>query len=339
MSGDRPLVLIDPDPRHRAMILTDEAWSELQAMADVVAWWDGGRMPDAMVDAQLPRVAIVIGQTHLPRERLERAPQLRAVINVKGNWEPFVDYVACQARGIPVLSIAPAMAPAVAEWSLGAAIDLLRGITRADQAFRAGQDRYGIRGNERSKSLFGARVGLVGYGNLGRALRPLLAPFGCEVVVHDLFLPAGFLAEQDCRAVAIDELLKDSEVIFILAGVTVENEGFLSAEKLGLVRADASVVLASRAEVVDFRALIDMAEAGRFRAAIDVFPVEPVPPDDPVRRTDKILLSSHRAGGIWPSYRRISAMMMDDLRLILRGLPPVRLQRTEPALAATARSR
>ena len=52
MSGDRPLVLIDPDPRNCAMILTGEAWSELQAMADVVAWWEGGRMPDAMVEAR-----------------------------------------------------------------------------------------------------------------------------------------------------------------------------------------------------------------------------------------------------------------------------------------------
>ncbi len=339
MSSGRPLVLIDPDPRDRAMILTDEAWDELHGLARVVAWLEGGRMPDAVVEEHLDQVTVIIGQTHLPAERIERASGLRAVINVKGNWEPTVDYAFCRARGIEVLSTAPAMGQAVAEWALGAAIDLGRGITPADRLFRAGEERYGIRGNGAAKSLFGARVGLVGYGNLGRALRPLLAPFGCEVMVHDPWLPAGWLAEQGCRPAPLDEVLEEAAFLFLLAGVTTENEGFLSRERLGLIAEDACVVLASRAEIVDFEAFVALAEAGHFRAAIDVFPIEPVPPHDPVRHTSHILLSSHRAGGIWHSYRRMSSMLMDDLRLILAGLPPVRLQRAEPRQAAMMRSR
>ncbi|HMR33689.1 MAG TPA: hypothetical protein PKA13_19675 [Geminicoccaceae bacterium] len=58
-----------------------------------------------------------------------------------------------------------------------------------------------------------------------------------------------------------------------------------------------------------------------------------------IRQTHKLLLSSHRAGGTWHSYGRISAMMMDDVRLMLAGLPPVRLQRAEPRLAVMMRSR
>ncbi len=336
---EKPLILIDPDPRNRAMILADDAWAELNRIARVIAWFEGGRMPREMVEAHLPETTIIIGQTHLDAADIERASKLRAVINVKGNWEPTLDYAACQAKGIHVLSIAPAMAQAVAEWSLGAAIDLGRGISRADRDFRTGSERYGIRGNADAISLYGATVGLIGYGNLGRALRPLLAPFGCEILVHDPWLPAGWLAEQGARAVPLDEALSAAKFLFLLAGVTTENEGFLGAANLAKIRDDACVILASRAEIVDLAVLTELAEAGKFRAAVDVFPEEPVPLDHPIRNTQELLLSSHRAGGTWHSYGRISAMMMDDVRLVLQGLPPVRLQRAEAKLAAMMRSR
>ena len=339
MTDDLPLVLIDPAPRTRAMILSDEALSELQERARVVAWWNGDRMPDALIDEHLAEAAVIIGQTALSAERIARARKLRAVINVKGNWEPGFDYQACQARGIYVLSIAPAMAPAVAEWCLGAAIDLGRGITAADRSFHDGGERYGIRGNEDAVSLFGATVGLVGYGNLGRALRPLLAPFRCEVLACDPWLPPGFLAEEGCRAAGLNEVLNVSTFLFLLAGVTTENQGFLDRAHLLRIREDGCVVLASRAEILDFDAFVSLAEEGRFRAAIDVFPEEPVPRDHPVRATRGILLSAHRAGGIRASYRRICDMMMEDVRLILAGLAPVRLQRAEPRQAALMRSR
>jgi phosphoglycerate dehydrogenase-like enzyme len=128
-------------------------------------------------------------------------------------------------------------------------------------------------------------------------------------------------------------------VLFVLAGVTTENEGFLGRDELLRIREDAAVVLVSRAEVVDFAAFCELAQQGRFRAAVDVFPEEPVPADDPVRACDRILFSSHRAGGIPSSYARICEIMMDDIDLILRGLPPVRLQRAWARTAAVARSR
>ncbi len=91
--------------------------------------------------------------------------------------------------------------------------------------------------------------------------------------------------------------------------------------------------------MVDFDALVEMAGQGRFRAAIDVYPEEPVPADAPCRTTPDVLYSAHLAGGIEPSYARIRDMMMDDIRQILAGLPPLRMQKAEPRQAAMARSR
>lgn len=336
--SDKALALVDPTPRAPWMIFTERDRARLETRLEIVLH-EGGPMPDALVEHHLPRTTFLLGQIPLPAERLERAPELRAVINVEGNWKPNVDYEACRRRGIWVLSVAPAMAPAVAEMCLALALDLARGITPADRAFRRGEEAYGILGNLNAFLLHGKPIGLVGFGNLGRALRPLLAPFGGRVRVHDPWLPPGLLREHDCEAASLDEVLRTSRVLFILAGVTAENRGFLGRRELESIAEDAAVVLASRAAVVDFDAFVELAQAGRFRAAIDVFPREPVPEDDPLRGCDQILLSPHRAGGMRESYARISEMIAEDLELMLEGLPPVRLQRADARTAGAGRSR
>jgi phosphoglycerate dehydrogenase-like enzyme len=334
----RPLILIDAAPRSKDMIFSGDAEARLKALADIVEHYDG-RMPDPIVDAHLSRADVIVGQTPMDAHRLARAERLKAIINVKGNWEPVIDYAEAHRRGIQVLSIAPAMAPAVAEMCVGLAIALGRGIARNDKLFRAGGESYGIRGNGDAVSLYDADVGFIGYGNLGRALRPLLEPFRCRVGVYDPWLTPGYLTTEGCHAAGLDDVLAQSRFLFILAGVHAENEGFLDRAKLARIRPDACVVLTSRAEVTEFHAFVELAEAGRFRAAIDVFPVEPVPADDLVRHTRNILLSSHLAGGTRDSYRRISELLLDEIPHILKGLPARRLQHAEPRLAALQRSR
>ena len=100
-----------------------------------------------------------------------RAPNLSAIINVEGNFLPNVDYVAALDRGIHVLNASPAFALPVAEAALGMAIDLARGISAADCAMRAGTETYGLEGNAEAFLLAGSPVGIVGFGDLGRALR------------------------------------------------------------------------------------------------------------------------------------------------------------------------
>ena len=125
----------------------------------------------------------------MPAERLARAPKLKAIVNVEGNFLPNVDYAACLDRGMHVLNASPAFALPVAEAALGMAIDLARGIGAADRAMRAGTESYGLDCNADAFLLTGSPVGIVGYGDLGRTLHRLLAPFACPVKVHDPWLP------------------------------------------------------------------------------------------------------------------------------------------------------
>ncbi len=310
----------------------------LKAQARVVCHF-GSRAPDELVDAILPDVSIIVGQTRMGKARLARAVNLKAILNVKGNWEPNIDYPEAQRRGIHVLSAAPAMAPAVAEYCLSQAINLGRGFSNADRLFREHREAYGIEGNRRAYTLYGARVGLVGFGNLGQSLVPLLEPFGCVISAYDPWLPKTEFGKHRVHPASLDDVIETSRFLFLLAGVTTENAGFLDRDTLSRIQDDASVILASRAEIIDFDALLEFAAAGRFRAAVDVFPEEPVPSSSVARTTPNVLFTTHLAGGLDASYVRIQDMMIEDVSRILRGQPPCAMQRADPSRAGQMRSR
>jgi phosphoglycerate dehydrogenase-like enzyme len=332
------LILVDPQPRTLEMICDAPTRARLEALGRLVVHEDGP-MPDELVEAHLPDAVAILGQTAMPAERVARAPQLRAIVNVEGNFLANVDYAACLDRGVHVLNASPAFALPVAEAALGMAIDLARGIGAADRAMRAGRETYGLESNQDAFLLSGSPVGIVGFGDLGRTLRRLLAPLGCPVKVYDPWLPDVLIRRHDAEPAPLDELLKSSRAIFVFASVTADNEGFLGRAELERIRPGSVFLLMSRAGVVDFAALTELVAAGRFRAATDVFPSEPVAPGDPVRSLDGMLLSPHRTGGMREAFLEIGRLAVADLELILRGLPPALCKRAERETAARTRSR
>ena len=145
---DRPLVVLRPAPHGIERIFSPEAQARLHRGYDVVLL-EGDARDDAELDAVLPRAFAIVGQPDLPAERLERRRNLRAVLNVEGNFFPTSTTRPAFEQGIHVLGCGPAYAQAVAEYALGLAIDLARGISREDRAFRAGRERYVVRRQRR----------------------------------------------------------------------------------------------------------------------------------------------------------------------------------------------
>ena len=335
--ADRPLILVDPLPRTLDVICEPDVRRRLEALGRLIVSEDKP-MADEMVDRLLPEAAILIGQTAMPKERLDSAPKLKAIFNVETNFLPNIDYEHCQTRGIYVLSPTSSFAQAVAESALAMAIDLARGITAADRAFRAGGEAYGLDANEGCFMFAGAPVGIIGFGDLGRNLRALLAPFRNPVTVYDPWLPEDVIRAHDCRPAGLDEVLSTSRIIFVFASVTTENQGFLGRREFELIKPGSAFLLMSRAAVVDFPELLRHVESGRIKAAIDVFPAEPVPANHPVRKLEGAILSAHRTGGMPEALFQIGRMTVADAELILRGLPPVMCRRADPIIAKRLRS-
>jgi phosphoglycerate dehydrogenase-like enzyme len=332
------VILIDPHPRSLASIFESEVRAKLESLGDLIIH-ESGPMPNDMIERFLPEAAIIMGQTHLPRDRLMKAKKLRAIINVETNFTDAIDYDYCFAHGIHVLTPGSAFADVVAEAALGMAIDLARGITKADRDFRAGTERYGLDGNVGSFSLRGQQIGLIGYGDLARSFHQLIAPFHCQISVYDPWVPDYILQKNGCRPETLESILSNCRVILVFAGVTSENQGFIGAKEFALIRPDAVFLLMSRAAVVDFPAFIEAVNAGKFRAATDVFPSEPVAKHDPVRKVDGLLLSAHRTGGMTEALFDIGRQAVADVELILKGLPPVVCRKALPETVKRFRSK
>ena len=329
MTNTLPLVLMDPYPRTNAMILSPSVRAKLHQIAEVVTV-ESGSIPDDVIDACLPRVVAILGQTRMDAKRLSNSPNLRAIFNVEGNFLQNIDYAACFARGIRVASVAPAFARSVAEYALALGLDLCRGVTHADRLFRQGKESYGWKGNKDARSLFKSNVGFIGFGNIAKALMPLLAPFGCFIRAYDPWVPDNVIRELGATASSLHDLLQNSNIVFVLAAPTQKNSHFIAAHEIAMMQPHACLVVLSRAEVVDFEALKVALDANKIQAAIDVFPEEPVALNDSLRSCESAILSAHRAGGLHSTLQLIGEMAIDDLELVIRGLPPVRLQSAHP---------
>jgi len=206
----RPLVILSPAPQRRDRIFTAEALARLHERYRVVDL-EKDAAPGRL-DAALPESMAIVGQPDLPAERLARAPGLRALLNVEGNFFPNVDYDTCYRRGIAVLGCGPAYSQAVAEYAVGLAIDLARGISREDRAFREGRERWVSAGNLDAILLRGSAMGFLGFGNIGRALLPLVLPYAPSAIrAYDPWLPDSVLLNEDEWNALIPDFLNQWE--------------------------------------------------------------------------------------------------------------------------------
>ena len=325
-------VIVDPSFRRMDEIFSPADQERLHELVDVI-WGRDERMPrDEFLRALPEAVAVVCADWHYG-DALERAQKLKAIMTVSGGFPLKLDYEACYQRKIRVLSAAPGFARQVAEYSLGLAIASCREIALHDRMMRRGDELYLWHSNTTSFLLYDQPVGIIGYGSLGRELHRLLQPFNVSISVYDPWLGDGYLRRQGVTPVSLEELLDSSRFIFVLAVPSSENRAMISRELLARVQENAVFVLASRAHVVDFDALTELALAGRFKLATDVFPQEPLPQEHPIRRAESAILSAHRAGSVPQGMVELGEMVVDDLEAVIQGLPPRRLQLAEPELS------
>lgn len=330
-------VLYDPEPRATDHIFSTEELAAFRGRYQVTEW--EGQDRDAFYAAELPQTDILISQQPMGADRLALAPKLRAIFNVETNFLPNIDYDECFRRGIHVLAPGAVFAAPVAEMALGMALSLARNIHGEHAAFLRGEEKWLFDGNRESELLAGSTVGIIGFGDLGRSLYRLLAPFGCRVQVFDPWQPPGHLRRMGVEPVEFDALMAGNRFVFVMATVTTTNKGMIDARALDLMQPGAMLLLMSRAAAADFPALTKAAATGRIRVATDVFPVEPLPPDDPIRQTPNMLFSPHRAGALTFALREIGTRVLEDMDLIARGLPPVSCRRAERETVAMMRSK
>jgi D-3-phosphoglycerate dehydrogenase len=275
----------------------------------------------ALADAEL-----VLGdwshQLRLGPDEVEAAPGLAFVQQPSVGYD-VIDVDAMAAAGIPVANCAGFNATSVAEWVVGAALDICRALTWADGDTRAGgwaQAGITARG---SSELAGQRVGIVGFGAIGQHCARLFGAFGCEVSYwsrrrRDPAEEAGATFRE------LDDLLATSDLLVVVIALAPATRGLLSAEKLARLPRGARLVNAARGGIVDEAALMAMLEDGRLTAAaLDVYATEPLPADSPLRHADRLLLSPHAAGATLQSVPRLIETAVANIGRATTGEPVV----------------
>lgn len=324
----QPRVIVSPWFRRMDEIFDRATLERLHGSYDVI-WGRDAEMPSELFSAELRSAdAVVFGTWPTESAPVENSgDRLRALLEVAGGHEHVgIDYRECLERGLYVGSCAPAFAPAVAEMALALALAVRRGVAAADRRMRNATELWLHDENRDNASLLGAVVGFVGCGGISSRLQDLLVPFGVEILGYDPPIHDEDLFDRGVVPTDLESIFDRADVVFVLAAPTPDNRGLVSAGLMERLDERQTLVLVSRAHLVDFDALTAFVSAGRFRAALDVYPVEPLPVDHPIRRVEHAICTPHIAGALPSTLHRIGELVVDDLDAIFDDRTPERMQ-------------
>jgi len=258
-------------------------------------------------------------------EVLDMAPGVKAIAKMGAGLDT-VDIDAATRHNAIVFHTPGANNQAVADHTFALMLNVARKIIYCDRSLREKRwEHTKIMGLE----IWQKTLGLIGLGAIGRCVAQRAKGFEMKVVAHDPYWPEAFAAGQGIERIAIDELLKVSDVISIHAPLTPENRGMIDARALKTMKPSAILINAARGGIVNeadlYQALKDKVIAG---AGIDVFETEP-PGDSPLLELDNVVLTPHTAAFTFEGMNNMSVGAVEQLIEYQKGNKPAHIVNPE----------
>ena len=257
------------------------------------------------------------GSVKLEKAVLDRARNLKLVAHAAGSVKPVIsrDFIH---RNIPITTAAPAIGIGVPDYCMGASLMGGKRLKEQMQAVDAGG--WKCKESAKAMELFGAVVGIVGAGFVGRRLIKYLQAF--EVTTIWVFDP--YLSEEGASALGVEkrsleDIFSHCDYISINAPSTKETEGMIAASLLHKIKDNALFINTARGAIVDEQALIRELKTGRFCAFIDVTEPEPPAPDHPLRNLPNVVMTPHIAGAVSRNLRRIGDLALKEINSFVNG--------------------
>jgi phosphoglycerate dehydrogenase-like enzyme len=302
---------------YQGVALTMADWTTLPPDVQVEAFRDHLADEDALVQ-RLAGFDIVVAmreRTPFPRRVLESLPDLRLLITT-GARNASIDVAAAKEQGVVVAGTRSFGAP-TADLTWGLILGLVRQIPREDRTIREGGWQTGL-----GPGIEGKTLGVIGLGNLGSRVAIVGRAFGMEVIAWSQNLTADRAAEFGARLVTKDELLSQADVVTIHLVLSDRTRGLIGARELALMKPVAYLVNTSRGPIVDEVALIEALETqGIAGAGLDVYDVEPLPLDHPLRRLENTVLTPHIGYVSTENYRVYFRDVVEDIAAFIKGEP------------------
>ena len=262
---------------------------------------------------------VMIANNPLPDSVIERCEKIK-MLDVAFTGIDHVGQKACKEKGVVICNAAGYSNETVSELAVGMAINLLRKVNAGDKAVREGKTlaSAGLMGTE----LGTKTVGIIGTGRIGIMTAKLFKAFGCRVIGYSRTKKEEAV-QAGIEYTELDELLKIGDIVSLHVPSTAETKGFLSRERISLMKQTAILINCARGAVVDNEALAEALNSDKIAgAAIDVFDMEPpIPADYPLLKAKNTLLTPHVAFASKESMIRRAHIVFDNLYAYLEGKP------------------
>jgi phosphoglycerate dehydrogenase-like enzyme len=290
-------------------------WDELDAE---VTYFHDHIVNDGVLRDLLHEFDVIVAmreRTPFTAKRLASLPNLKLLVTT-GMGNASIDMDAAREQGVLVCGTASLPSP-TAELAWGMIIALTRNLLEEDRRLREGGWQRTI-----GPELAGRTLGLIGLGRLGKRMARIASAFEMVVIAWSENLTAEAAAEAGVWAVGKDELFERSDVVSIHTRLSERTRGLVGARELSLMKPTAVLVNTSRGPIVDEDALLAALKNGAIGgAALDVYDVEPLPKDHPLREAPRTLLTPHLgyvSDGNYDVFYREAA---EDVAAWLRGAP------------------
>jgi phosphoglycerate dehydrogenase-like enzyme len=284
---------------------------------------NGQPLVDALKDADA--VVLLRDRTPFDAALLEQLPKLRYVI-FTGTRNSTIDLPALAARGIPVSCTewGPSK-DSTCEMTWALILGATRQLEQQTALLRHGQWRAGA-AEPLARVLHGQTLGLIGLGEIGGRVAKVGQALGMDVITWSPRMTPERAAAQGVTAVSLEDLLGRSHVVSLHLVVIPATRHLLNAERLALMQPDSLLVNTSRSALIDSAALVKALEKGRPGfAALDVFDVEPLPLNNPLRQLPNVLLTPHLGFVAEPVFQRFADGVTECLEAWLTNKPLVRV--------------
>jgi phosphoglycerate dehydrogenase-like enzyme len=281
-----------------------------------------GHDPDAIAEAAADAVALFVYHARVDRSLLRRLPALRIVARC-GTGIELIDLDAAREQGVRVTNVQGAMTGEVADHTIGLILACARRIVLSDRKLREGHwmssaDFGSLR------RLRGQTLGLVGFGEIARAVAGRAEALRMRVAANDPFLPHECFSQHNVQNVSFDELIARSDVISLHAPLTDETRGLIGASELARMQPGAILVNTGRGELVDEQALVAALLSGQLQAAgLDVYAEEPPTPESQLRTLDQVVLEPHSAAFSEEALAELRERAIADTLRVLAGIEPL----------------
>jgi len=226
-------------------------------------------------------------------------------------------------RGVLVFNIEGRNAEAVSDFAVGLMLAECRNIARAHFSIKNGQWRKTFSNSDTVPEFKGKKVGIIGFGYIGRLVAQKLSGFGVTRLVFDPFLKPEDILAAGCVPADKETLFKESDFITVHARMSESTKNMVGAKELALMKPTAYLVNTARAGLVDANALAAALQEKKIAGAgLDVFPDEPLKSDSPFLSLDNVTLTTHLAGTTREALSRSPEILMEDISKLMKGQKP-----------------